>query len=290
MDADGELAEYLRARRERVTPADVGLPDSGRRRTPGLRREEVATLAGVSVDYLVRLEQGRDTNPSPSILGALATALRLSDVEKRHLFFLATKRSSSGLCPTAVSPSDEVPATVQVLLDRLEPTPAFVLAPTADVLAWTGAWEQLVTPLGLLDELAAGNLARFVFLHPGSRHAYLDWEAVADDQVSRLRTASDRWGHDDRFAQLLAELQLGSDFAERWSRHELAEKGRGEIGLSHPDLGDLRIAFETLSLADDAEQQLVTWLPADGRTEAAFDTLGTAAPTSPAQLRVVGEG
>jgi transcriptional regulator with XRE-family HTH domain len=294
-----DLAEFLRARREGITPAEVGLADSGRRRTPGLRREEVATLAGVSIDYLVRLEQGRDLNPSPAVLGALAGALRLTDVEKHHMSVLAAKAVSPGLCPSVHAADREVPATVRVLLDRLEPTPSFVVGPYGDLLAWNGSWEELATPLGVLHATApngpvggasAANLARYVFKSPQSRQVYSDWNAAADEQVSHLRNASLRWNLDEGLVALLDELASVPEFASRWSAHEVAEKRRGEERLCHPDAGELAIAYEVLSLGDDGDQRLVTWLPADARTEVAFDRLGaTATPSSPARLRVVGD-
>ena len=148
---DSQLGEYLRARREQLQPADVGLPTSGRRRTPGLRREEVATLAGVSIDYLVRLEQGRDVNPSAGVLAGLAAALRLDDDERMHLFKLAAISGSSELCPAARAVAVDIPPSIRQLLERLDPTPAFVLGAAGDVLAANRAWETIVRPLGMLD-------------------------------------------------------------------------------------------------------------------------------------------
>src|SRR3954463_2018267 len=159
------VAEFLRARRDQLQPADVGLPDNGRRRTPGLRREEVATLAGVSIDYLVRLEQGRDTKPSPSVIAALADALRLDDEQRRQLYMLAMVSQSTELCPAARPLTRAVAPTVTALLEGLATTPAFVTGPANDVLAWNPPWEPLVGPLGVFD-YALPNLARHVFLHP----------------------------------------------------------------------------------------------------------------------------
>jgi transcriptional regulator with XRE-family HTH domain len=207
------VAEFLRARREHLQPADVGLPDRGRRRTPGLRREEVATLAGVSIDYLVRLEQGRDTRPSPSVIAALANALQLDDDERRQFTILAMVGQSSELCPGPRPLTREVPPTVIALVEQLSPTPAFVVGPSNDVLAWNDAWEDLVRPLGMLEG-AVPNLARHMFLHPGGRTAYPDWEAAADEQVSRLRSATERWGDDPSFTSLLDELRTAPDFID----------------------------------------------------------------------------
>ena len=283
------VAEFLRTRREQLQPGDVGLPDNGRRRTPGLRREEVATLAGVSIDYLVRLEQGRDTRPSPSVIAALADALRLDDEQRRQLYTLAMVSQSAELCPSARPLARAVAPTVRALLERLGTTPAFVAGPANDVLAWNDAWEQLVRPLGMLDG-EVPNLARHVFLHPHARAMYPDWVAAADEQVSRLQAAAARWGDDEGFAALMDELRIAPDFTERWSIFTTTEKRRGTTQIVHPDLGRLRLHYEVLLLPDDVdEQRLITWLPADDATALALARTGdTAVPTSPAQLRVIG--
>ena len=282
-------AEFLRTGREQLQPADVGLPDNGRRRTPGLRREEVATLAGVSIDYLVRLEQGRDTRPSASVIAALADALRLDDDERRQLSTLAVISQNAELCPSPRPLAREVAPTVRALLERLGTTPAFVVGPSNDVLAWNDAWEHLVRPLGMLEGTVP-NLARHVFLHPSARTVYPDWVAAADEQVSRLRTATGRWGNDDGFAALMDDLRTAPDFVERWSGFATTEKRRGTTQIVHPDFGRLRLNYEVLLLADDVdEQRLITWLPADDATARALARTGdTAVPTSPAQLRVIG--
>jgi transcriptional regulator with XRE-family HTH domain len=282
------LAQYLRARREQVSPTDVGLRPSGRRRTPGLRREELATLAGVSIDYLVRLEQGRDTNPSPAVLASLADALRLTPRERHHLVGLAAQTNNPGFCPGGIVAEQAVPSTVRALLERLEPGPAFVTGPYGDVLAWTPTWERIAAPMGFLDD-ALPNLARFVFAHPAARSVYADWDAAADEQASVLRGASLPWRDDAGFTALLAELEAIPAFAERWSAHHVTEKRRGTKALLHPDLGPLQIDYEVLLLGDDSGQRLYAWLPADAATAVAFQRDAAATPVSPAQLRVVGE-
>jgi transcriptional regulator with XRE-family HTH domain len=283
------VAEFLRARREQLKPADVGLPDSGRRRTPGLRREEVATLAGVSIDYLVRLEQGRDTRPSASVIAALADALRLDDDERRQLHKLALMSQSGALCPATRPLARKVAPTVMALLERFDTTPAFVVGPANDVLAWNDAWGHLVLPLGMLEGTVP-NLARHVFLHPMARTVYADWMAAADEQVSRLHAATGRWGDDDDFAALMDELRTAPDFIERWSIFSSAEKRRGTTRIVHPDIGRLRLNYEVLLLPDDVdEQRLIAWLPADDATALTLARTGeSAAPTSPAQLRIIG--
>jgi transcriptional regulator with XRE-family HTH domain len=283
------VAEFLRARREQLQPGDVGLPNNGRRRTPGLRREEVATLAGVSIDYLVRLEQGRDTRPSASVIAALADALRLDDDERRQLWTLAMIGQSAEMCPAPRPLARQVAPTVAALLERLPSTPAFVVGPANDVLAWNDAWEQLVTPLGMLED-GAPNLARYAFLHPNAQAVYPDWSATADEQVSRLRAASARWGDNDDFVALINELRTAPEFMARWSSFATTEKRRGTNRIVHPSMGGLRFNYEVLLLANDVdEQRLVTWLPADRATLMALaNTFDTAVPVSPAQLRVIG--
>jgi len=282
----GELAAFLRARREHTAPRDVGLPDSGRRRTPGLRREEVATLAGVSVDYLVRLEQGRDLHPSADVLLALADAMRLTEEERRHLFFLGVKSGNEALCPAQVALALDVAPTVAALLDALDPTPAFVVGPVADVLAWNTSWAAVAGALGLLDAAPGTppNLARYVFRHPAARSVFPEWRSAADEQAGRLRRAFTHWAHDEHVQDLVTELRGGPEFETRWNAHPIGEKRRGTKRLHHPEVGDLHVAFEVLELPDDAEQQLVTWLPADDETAARLAAL-TGAP----RLRLVHE-
>jgi transcriptional regulator with XRE-family HTH domain len=282
-----ELADFLRARREALHPADVGLPDTGRRRAPGLRREEVATLAGVSIDYLVRLEQGRDLHPSAGVLAALAKALRLDDDERLHLARLAAHTGQPELCPATPPLRSNVAPGVRQLLDSLDDTPAFVAGPANDLLAWNRAFQQLAGPLGMLDG-APPNLVRYVFTDPRARTVYLDWPSAADEQVRRLRAAEPRWRDDEAFQHLLGEVRPLPDFSSRWSAHAVAEKHRGVKRIRHPDVGELRVGYEVLLLPDDGEQRLITWLPADEADRTAFNTaLAGGLPVSPAKLRVV---
>jgi transcriptional regulator with XRE-family HTH domain len=288
MATPNHLAEFLRARRESLTPEDVGLPRNGRRRTPGLRREEVATLAGVSIDYLVRLEQGRDTNPSGAVVSSLADALQLSEEERSHLGLLVAATNTPELCPSAKPLTSKVRPTVAALLESLDPTPAFVVGPLKDVLAWNGAWAALVRPLGMLDD-EPPNLVRYTFLHPEARTVYADWERMADDHVSQLRATRGRWCGEDNFKVLVAELLTSPDFATRWETHLVGETHAGIKAIVHPDVGALRIAFEALRLSDD-EQLLITWLPADEVTAAGLRrATATEEPVSPAHLRIVAD-
>jgi len=299
-----ELAEFLRARRERLTPGDVGLPDLGHRRTPGLRREEVATLAGVSVDYLVRLEQGRDTNPSPAVLAALAKALRLSEEERAHLGHLVLRTNNAAMCPSAGDLATEVRPTVLRMLDQLDPIPAFVLGPLGDVLAANDAWQSLMRGSGLFVETtptperrptdAAGwndapNLITFVFLDPAATRIFRDWETVADAQAGRLRSAQARWGSEPRFQALLDALAAAPEFVARWEAHAVDERPRGVTRLEHAQVGELRLAHEVLLLPEE-DHRLVSWLPNDDVSEKALRAvLSLHDPVSPARLRIVAD-
>jgi hypothetical protein len=181
-----------------------------------------------------------------------------------------------------------VAPTVMALVERLGTTPAFVVGPANDVLAWNRAWDRLVRPLGMLEN-AEPNLARYVFLHRDARTVYPDWTAAADNQVGRLRAATARWSGNERFAKLMDELRTTPDFAERWTKHAATEKRRGTTRIVHPAFGRLRINYEVL-LPDEAdEQRLMAWLPADDATTEAFATLDdTTRASSPARLRVIG--
>jgi transcriptional regulator with XRE-family HTH domain len=265
---DKALGAFLRARREAVTPAEVGLPTGARRRTPGLRRAELATLAGVSVDYLVRLEQGRDRHPSTQVLAAIADALRLSTDERFQLLLLAKCAAGGGelYCPSAVPPAQSVRPTVRAILDRLEPTPAYVVNRLLDILAHTTGFARLAEPIGLLGGRSA-NLARYVFTDPRARHAYLDWDRTADRQAAHLRAAG---GH-----ALADELTViaGAPFTDRWTAVTALPARTGVERLAHPEAGELRLAFETLELPDAEDQRLIVYLPADDATAAALDHL-----------------
>jgi transcriptional regulator with XRE-family HTH domain len=275
-----ELGAFLRARREAVTPADVGLPAGSRRRTPGLRRAELATLAGISVDYLVRLEQGRDRHPSAQVLAAIADALRLS-VDDRVQLRLFAKIADGGhdplLCPAAAAPTRSVRPSVQALLDRLEPAPAFVLNRLGDVVAFTTGYARLIGPIGLLDTQPP-NLARFVLTDPRARTAYPDWDRVADQQVANLRLESSR--SDPHGAELVDELTItvGAAFTDRLAAPPSLPERTGVELLAHPEMGELHLAYEILELPEADAQRLVVYLPADDATSAKLDRLSGRQP------------
>lgn len=268
--SDNELGTFLRTRREAVTPAEVGLPVGARRRTPGLRRAELATLAGVSVEYLTRLEQGRDRHPSAQVLAAVGDALRLSAEDRVHLRLL-TKAATGHICQAA-EPASSVRPTVLAMLDRLEPTPAIVVNRLSDVLAHTAGYLRVAGPVGLLDGRPP-NLARFVFTDARARTAYPDWDHVADAQVAYLKIESYR--SDPHLADLTDDLTVtaGAPFADRLRTATALPQRTGIERLHHPDVGPLRFAYETLDLPDADDQRLIVYLPADDATSTALDTL-----------------
>jgi transcriptional regulator with XRE-family HTH domain len=285
-----ELGDFLRASRERLTPEEVGLRPGRHRRTPGLRREEVAALAGISIEYLIRLEQGRDSNPSAAVLAALSDTLRLSEPERRHLGMLSIHANQSPMCPEKESPTEEVAPTLVQTLQHLEPAPAAIVGPFGDLLAWNGQWTRLVAPMGLLDG-PRPNLARYVFVHPAAQKVFPDWADLADQQASLLRPAAAWFADDTRMQSLMAELHAVEGFDERWNGRLVAEERSGALRISHPVLGDLRVNFETLLLGTQWPQRLLVWLAGDEATSRAFTDL--AAEPAPVvrthRLRVVGD-
>ncbi|MGW0436716.1 helix-turn-helix domain-containing protein [Micromonospora sp. NPDC003197] len=269
--SDNDLGAFLRARREAVTPAEVGLPGGARRRTPGLRRSELATLANVSVEYLTRLEQGRDRNPSPHVIITLADALRLSADERLYLHQLV-KAAGGAACRGAQPPVRSVRPTVQAMLDRFEPHPAFVINYLTEVLAFTTGYERIVGPIGLLDARSP-SLARFVFTDTRARSVYPDWDRVADQQVAVLRIGAYQTA--PHVTALTQELTVvaGMPFAERLAGPPVVPARTGVDRLIHPEVGELRLAYESLDLPGADGQQLVVYLPADDATSAALDRL-----------------
>ncbi|HEY7487595.1 MAG TPA: helix-turn-helix transcriptional regulator [Streptosporangiaceae bacterium] len=273
--SDNELGTFLRIRREAVTPAEVGLPPGGRRRTPGLRRAELATLAGVSVDYLTRLEQGRDRHPSAQVLAALADTLGLSSDDRFQLLMLAKAADGGGslVCPGSEPPAQSIRPSVRAVLDRLEPSPAYVVNRLQEVLAHTDGFARLAGPIGLLDGRPP-NIARFVFTDARARDAYPDWAHVADEHIAHLKLDSAR--DEPHLAALVDDLTItaGAPFTDRWSAQVVAPSRRTGIDrVVHPEVGELRLASEVLELSDDDHQRLVVLLPADEATATALDRL-----------------
>ncbi|MEU6481926.1 helix-turn-helix transcriptional regulator [Streptomyces sp. NPDC047017] len=265
LDRRAELSEFLRTRRARLRPEDVGLPHYGcRRRVPGLRREELSQLAGVSVAYYTRLEQGNGRNVSAEVLDSIARALRLSDAEHAHLTHLAKPKHKK----KQTAPTQQVRASLRQLLDTMDGVPAYIVGRRSELLAWNrlatavfGDWERLPAP--------ERNWARLVFLSPGYRELYIDWEQKAVDVVRALRMEAGCYPEDPRLSALVGELSVKSeDFRRLWAAHEVREKGHGVKRLRHPLAGELTLRYETFKLADDADQSLIVYHAEPGSASA----------------------
>lgn len=255
------LGEFLRNRRGRVSPAEAGLPaGTGRRQTPGLRREELAALAGVSVDYYTRLERGRDTNPGRSVLDALATVLRLDDDERAHLHQLASRRHDHPQGPGTGAQRAQRPRPALVrLLEMVRPTPAYVLSQTSDLLAANAEGS------GLLPGLTVpGNLVTYVFTHPAAREVFVSWQRMAEDCVAHLRSVADGPAR----AALVADLCAGSEaFARLWAHYDVRVKSGARRAFRHPRAGRLELTSEILTAVDG--QRFVTFQAAPGSPDRA---------------------
>ncbi len=258
LDRRAELSEFLRTRRAKLRPGDVGLPEFGRhRRVPGLRREELAQLAGVSVAYYTRLEQGNGRNVSAEVLDAIARALRLTDAESAHLTHLAKPaRHRKKRRPARVQ---RVRKGLLYLLDSMDGIPAYVTGARSDVLAWNAMAAAVFGDWGALPP-AERNWARLVFLSPAYRDLFVNWDSKASDMVSYLRLYAGCHPDDPELSALVGELSVKSDeFRRLWATHNVKEKGHGVKLLRHPLVGELTLSYETLKLPDDEEQHLVTY-------------------------------
>ncbi|NDZ59710.1 helix-turn-helix transcriptional regulator [Streptomyces anulatus] len=258
LDRRAELSEFLRTRRAKLRPGDVGLPEFGRhRRVPGLRREELAQLAGVSVAYYTRLEQGNGRNVSAEVLDAIARALRLTDAESAHLTHLAKPaRHKKKRRPARVQ---RVRKGLLYLLDSMDGIPAYVTGARSDVLAWNAMAAAVFGDWGALPP-AERNWARLVFLSPAYRDLFVNWDSKASDMVSYLRLYAGCHPDDPELSALVGELSVKSDeFRRLWATHNVKEKGHGVKLLRHPLVGELTLSYETLKLPDDEEQHLVTY-------------------------------
>lgn len=265
------LGEYLRARRGLVDPADAGIVSTGSRRTPGLRREEVAILAGISADYYLRLEQGRDRNPSAQVLESLARVLRLDAVATRHLFGLASASPSSRRRPQ----TETVPAGIRQLLDTIN-LPAFVENRRLDVVA-ANRHATAVSPAITVGT----NRVRALLLDPAERELWGDWDQVAASMIASLRTSvGDQ--EDPTTAHLIGELSLASEtFRQCWARHDVNDLGAGVMRIHHPLVGDLELLREKLPIPSTAGLLLAIYHAEPGSDSAAgLALLGTLSATN----------
>ncbi|MFF1902248.1 helix-turn-helix transcriptional regulator [Kitasatospora sp. NPDC058218] len=256
---ENTVGDFLRSRRARIRPEEVGLPSHGRRRVQGLRREEVAQLAGVSVDYYIRLEQGRGASASDAVLAAVARVLRLDEVEAAHLHALARPPRPAA----AVRGGQQVREGTRLLLDLMAGVPAFVLGRRMDVLAWNALGDAVQGFSALAPEQR--NAARLAFLDPAAREFYPQWDAVAAETVAYLRLDAGRYPEDARLAALVGELSVRSEeFRRLWADHQVKQKTHGVKLIRHPLVGVLDFGYETLAVNGSADQLLVTYTAPPG--------------------------
>ena len=266
-----EVAEFLRARRARLQPSDVGLPASSRRRTPGLRREEVAQLADISAAYYTFLEQGRDLRPSHQVLGSLAGALQLTAAERAHLVELV-----HGPAASPADGADVLAPEVAAIVGQLDPWPAYVTGRSWDVLASNRACRALWADWPALPP-SERNMLWWTFLHPDARRVLADWKAEARAQLARFRLAAARHPADEQFESLIARLQAGSPQARAWwPEHEVIPLGSGTKRIRHPALGVIAFRHVVLQVADDPEQKLVIFTAGPAEQAALARLIGAA--------------
>ncbi|MER5937598.1 helix-turn-helix transcriptional regulator [Streptomyces sp. NPDC001928] len=260
------LGDFLSGRRAQLKPADVGLPDYGdRRRVPGLRREELAQLAGVSVAYYTRLEQGLSLNASPQVLDALATALRLDDEERRHLHTLSgdPRQSRRRL------PAERVTAAIRQLVDAFGDSPVVVVGRRSDVLMWNRPGHALfaghLAPDSPDQAATRPNTARLIFLDAHTRDLYVDWPRKARDVVGKLRQAVGEYPHDPHLASLIGELTMRSpQFATLWAEHRVRAWGMTEYRMRHPMVGELDVLQHSLPVPQGQGIRVVVTTAAPG--------------------------
>lgn len=253
MDRRTETRDFLTTRRARLTPSAAGLPHyGGNRRVSGLRREEVALLAGMSVDYYTRLERGNLAGASESVLEALARALQLDEAERLHLFDLARQANiSSAAASRRRPPTPHVRAPVQRILDGMTGIPAYVRNGRLDVLSANALGRAVFAPV-FANTVRTPNLARFIFLDPAARDFYREWAALAQDVVALLRAEAGRDPYDRELSELIGELSTRNEqFRTWWATHNVRLHRSGVKRFHHPEVGDLDLTYESLALTAD---------------------------------------
>lgn len=271
VDPTRELAAFLRTRRERLDPGDVGLPARRQaRRTPGLRREEVAELAGISIDYLVRLEQARPLRPSADVVEALARALRLTSDERTYLYDLARQRPR-----TTAEPAATAAPPLAGLVAGLSPLPAMLMNHRYDILAWNPDMARLLVDFDTLP-LPQRNAMWLCLIHPEIRAYYIDRERVVREGIAHLRAAWAAHPEDPVLNDLIAQcISHNEQFARLWDQRDVRTNGRGHKLIRHPDAGEIAVHFEVLMPLQNSDQRLMICRAADGDSQAALDRLRT---------------
>jgi transcriptional regulator with XRE-family HTH domain len=274
MERRAEIADLLRSRRARLSPDEAGLPGDGRaRRVPGLRRDEVARLAGISTEYYTRLEQGRATNPSREVIEALASALCLDSSEREHLSDLLGRPAAARLAPSGVQ---RVRPGLYLMLQTLEHVPAFVMGRRTDILASNSLAREVITDFEALPA-PRRNLARYYLLDPEARERTGDWRRAAAETVAVLRLEAGRYPTDRRLADLIGELTVGSpEFPGWWDDHHVLRRTHGSKHYRHPLVGDLHFSYESLQPPGDLDQTLCVYNVEPGSpTQHALRLLGS---------------
>jgi transcriptional regulator with XRE-family HTH domain len=267
VDNRTEIRDFLSSRRAKITPEQAGLPAyGGRRRVPGLRREEVALLAGVSVDYYTRLERGDLKGASDSVLDAVASALRLDEPERAHLNNLAQAANNAQRVRRRRPLQEGLRPTIQRILDAMTGAPAYVRNGRRDILATNRLGYALYSEL-YLDPARPVNVARFVFLNPRARTFFLDWPSAANDMVAALRAEAGKNPYDRELSVLVGELSTRSEeFATRWAAQNVRFHRSGFKQIRHPIVGDLQLSFEAMDLPADPGLSLIVYSAEPGST------------------------
>ncbi|MEV4579927.1 helix-turn-helix transcriptional regulator [Nonomuraea jabiensis] len=270
-DNRSEIRDFLASRRAKITPEQAGLPTSGRRRVPGLRREEVAVLAGVSTEWYTRLEKGHISGVSEDVIHAVARALQLEEDERTYLFDLARAARPARRTPSRRK-DVEVPPRIQWLLDSMTMASASVQNGRMDVVAANSLARAVFAPWfrsGTADKRGRPNVARYIFLDPGARDFYVDWENAAVTTASLLRAEAGREPHDRALRELVGELStLSPDFRTMWAAHDVRIRHDGIKRLHHPEVGRLELTYQSLNLpmSDRAVHDLTIYTAEPGTT------------------------
>jgi transcriptional regulator with XRE-family HTH domain len=277
VDTSKEIREFLTSRRGRITPEQAGLRTFGNssRRVPGLRREEVALLAGVSVDYYTRLERGNAAGVSDTVLEALARALRLDDTERAHLFDLA-RAAHTSTTRRRRRPQQQLRPAVQHMLDAMSGVPAFVRNGRLDIVGANLLFRALYSQ-HFDDETQPQNTARFIFLDPRATNFYVDWDRVAHDVVAVLRAEAGRDPYDRLLSDLVGELSTRSElFRKLWAAHNVRSHDTGLKRFHHPLVGELNLTFESMELVADPGLTMTVYTAEPGsKSEEALNLLAS---------------
>jgi transcriptional regulator with XRE-family HTH domain len=268
MDEKAEVRDFLVTRRARISPETAGLPAyGGNRRVAGLRREEVAMLAGLSVDYYTKLERGNLAGASQGVLAGISRALQLDEAESEHLLDLA-RRANAGPIPRRKQPASRIRSSIRQVLDAIDDAPAWVRNARYDILATNTLARALLGP-AFVDPARPANLARFTFLDPAARTFWRDWELAASDAAAYLRTEAARNPHDKGLSDLIGELATrGAHFPPLWAKHDIRFHRTGHKLIHHPAVGDLDLSFEAMEFPSDPGLVLTVYTAEPGSPSA----------------------